>query len=179
MGQTLAAVTLSTIISNIAISMIAFNTMAEAGFKIDAILISGRIDVSYGGGMGGGGADILFDKRSNRIYASLAGEFGLDPLSVFQGYQGPGGTVVAALVFSLTDPNQLSGWSVSAFWPTSVLRLMPLIGGSSNVWGTMTQFAKNVTNHRGAVVGFGKSTSGPALMFFGTSYRMWKNVSLS
>jgi RHS repeat-associated protein len=176
LGETLATVTLSTIISNIAISMITFNTMAEAKFKIDAILVSGRLDASVYGGAGGGGADVLIDFKTNKVFGSLAGEGGLDPLSVFNKHRGAGLTAVVGLVFGLSNPNQLSGWGVSAFWPMSVMKLMPVIGGSSNIWGMMCQFAKKVKRSEGFSIGFGQSTSGPAMMFFGPSYRMFSSM---
>ena len=173
--QALTAVTIMTILSNIAISSWAFHTAAKCNFRIDGILLSARFDISHIIA-GGGGIDLLLDLRSSNFFVSLAAELGLDPLSTFKKHRGGGFTVVAGLVFGLSSPNLLSGFGVSALWPTSVLRLMPIIGGTSNVWGAMTQFAKNVIHHKGATVGFGRSFSGPAIMFFGTSYRSFSSM---
>ncbi|MEA3346649.1 MAG: RHS repeat-associated core domain-containing protein [Candidatus Auribacterota bacterium] len=173
--ELLATVTIITILANTAISVWAFNTAANYNFKFDGILLSARFDISHVV-VGGGGIDLLFDLKSKKFFCSIVGETGLDPLSTFKKHRGGGFTVLAGLVFGLSNPNSLSGLGVSACWPTSVLKLMPIIGGTSNVWGTMTQFAKNVLHHKGATVGFGKSSSGPATMFFGTSYRSFSSM---
>ncbi|MGA1842202.1 MAG: putative Ig domain-containing protein [bacterium] len=173
--QKLNVVTITTILANIGISLLAFHTAGMRLFKFDGILLSARFDISHIV-TGGGGIDLLFDLKFYRFFVSIAAELGLDPLSTFKKYRGRGFTVVAGLVFGLSNPSQLSGFGVSAFWPRSVLRLMPIIGGTSNVWGAMLQFAKNVTSHKGATVGFGKSFSGPAIMFFGTSYRAFSSM---
>jgi RHS repeat-associated protein len=176
LGEMMTVVTILNLIVGIGISLWSFNSIAASGFKISGYIVSGRFDLSYNGFGGGIGADVLVDANSGEVFASIAGEAVIDPLSLFKNFKGGGGTVVVGLVFGMTDPQQLSGWGFSAFWPTSVMHLLPLIGGRSNVWGAMCQFAKNVKHHTGAVVGFGQSSSGPGTLFFGTSYRMFSTA---
>jgi RHS repeat-associated protein len=176
MGELLEVVTVSNILASVAISTYATSTAAAAGFKIDGYLISARGDLSYSGFSGGGGADIIYDKKSGKWWVSLVLEGGLDPLSVFAKWRDGGFTVTGGPIFNMSSPSQFSPISATALWPMAVLHLMPGIGGSSGVWGAMCEFAKKATNREGWTVGFGFNTGGPAYFTVGPSYRMFSSM---
>jgi len=157
------SVTLSTL-SNVLITGVFLGAAMPPDTRVDALTISAHGTFSGVGWTAEGGIDLLYQLSTHRWFAALTGGLGTNPLGAFGAGRGFGGSVSFGVVLNSASPQDMSGLSVSAVWPLSVLRLFEsAIFNSNKSWGLLTQLAKNVHNVdllRHAAVGFGLSSSG-------------------
>jgi len=132
--------------------------------RVDAFTISAHGTFSGVGWTAEGGVDLLYHLGTHTWFAALTGGLGTNPLGAFGVGRGFGASVSFGIVLNSASPQDMSGLSVSAVWPLSVLHLFQSAMFNSNKsWGLLTQLAKNVHNvslMRHASVGFGISSSG-------------------
>lgn len=77
----------------------------------------------------------------------------------------------------MRHPIDMAGFGVSAYWPISVMRLMPnIFNGPYRIWGMMTQFVKNANQGKSGVIGFGRSFNGPTFIVIGLSARQFSSI---
>ncbi|HEY2116916.1 MAG TPA: RHS repeat-associated core domain-containing protein, partial [Candidatus Angelobacter sp.] len=163
--MTAAAISVTlTSISNILISGVFAAATISPDTTVDALTISFHGTLSGAGWTAEGGFDLLYQLSTHKWFAALTDGLGTNPLGAFAVGRGAGGSVTFGVVMNSTSPQDMSGLSVSAVWPLSILRLIPgaLFNGNKS-WGLLSQLAKNVHNVdllRHASLGLGLSTSG-------------------
>jgi len=177
---TVAIYVTGTTLSTILIGGVFGYDVSVAGGKIDAVLLSLRLDENYGGYVGGSGADIVYMRDTGKVFlAATYGEFGLNPLSLFKGHRGLAASWGVGVAFGLASANGLSGWAAQAIIPGSVAHLLPgAFCNSSGSWGALCKLAKSAKNvsWRDFVFGIGLSTSGASYIMGGVHANIFSSV---
>jgi len=138
--------------------------------SFDAAVISVHGNVSGRGYTVEGGIDLLYQFSTQSWFYSLTAGAGTNPLGNFKTGRGAGFSVTIGPVFNMSDPQQMSGASVSAVYPASIVGLLSgALFDKNAAWGAMSQLAKNARNVSLSkmIVGFGFSSSGPTFATLG------------
>jgi RHS repeat-associated protein len=120
-----------------------------------------------------GGIDLLWQRSTNSFFNSLTAGGGTNPLGTLptsRAGRGAGYMLAIGPIFNMSDPQQMSGVSLSAVYPSSILHLIQAAGLTPNkAWGALTQLAQHVKNAglSDMSAAFGYSSSGPTFAQFG------------
>ncbi len=171
---------ITTILSNIAIfSVFSFSTYHNVvSDRRIAILLSVRGNFAFPRLTVGAGLDVVIIPSRGKAYYGLTGEVGNVPISLFKRHRGVGGGVTFGVIFGLRHPDDMSGWSVTAYFPgvfiTALRKGLWKRGLFRNIddtiWYSMVQLAHKKLNYkfwRHFAVGFGLSTSGVTFLTIG------------
>jgi RHS repeat-associated protein len=163
---------LATTVLNYATSAFAMAKMGSSHFMADAYLISLRATGGTASLVGGGGIDIVIDKKGGKWIAGV-GEGGLSPLTLFNNpVHKFGAALSVGLIFNMSSVHQLEGMGTAASWPLNAVSLLPTSRYSGNkAWGALTQLAKKNLAGRGWVVQFGESAGLYSPSYFSVGFR--------
>jgi RHS repeat-associated protein len=169
---TVAIIGVLTGIFNTAISGVSLAYASEDDDVIpDGAIMSVSEVFGTHGFVGEGGFDIIWERKSRKLYAFLFGAAGFSPLSYFGRFRNslaPSATV--GLIYNMNSINDWSGTGMTASWPLSIIHLLPRAMFSKNkMWGALTQLAKTEHNIKNShwTVQFQFSSSGPAAFKIG------------
>jgi|GEM_PF-4901520 len=134
----------------------------------NAVVISGGYSFGSRGAMGEFGGDVVVDLRTGKAWLYGTVGAGLSPISVFRNFRSSGRTSSAGLIWNFGSPEQWSGLSVGASWPSRVFLRLARYGAfnSGQMAYTIRELARHEKNQRwnNVSVNFAQSTSGPSAL---------------
>jgi len=161
-----------TTLSNILVTGIFFGSTG-ANPSFDGAIVSFHGSLNGNGWSAEGGVDFLWQKSTNSWFYSASLGGGTNPLGTLptsRAGRGLGYSVSIGPIFNMSDPQQMSGASLSAVYPMSILHLIQGAMFTPNkAWGALAELAKHVKNTgvSDMTAAFGFSSSGPTFAQFG------------